>query len=105
MATTAATTVPPRPPLVRRLLLAGSPRRAGVLRLGRDVQMLTREGFDITRHPISQLATGGLGWIQITTFVLAGLGALAWPAASGARSPRGSADGRCRSSSGSSVPG
>ncbi|MEU4449477.1 DUF998 domain-containing protein [Actinosynnema sp. NPDC050801] len=41
------------------------------------VQVLTREGFDITRHPISQLSTGGLGWLQITTFVLAGLGALA----------------------------
>ncbi|MFI6984066.1 DUF998 domain-containing protein [Embleya sp. NPDC050154] len=41
------------------------------------VQMATREGFDITRHPISQLSTGGAGWIQITTFVLAGLGALA----------------------------
>ncbi|WP_331773103.1 DUF998 domain-containing protein (plasmid) [Embleya sp. NBC_00888] len=41
------------------------------------VQMATREGFDITRHPISQLSTGGAGWIQVTTFVLAGLGALA----------------------------
>ncbi len=39
--------------------------------------MLTREGFDITRHPISQLSTGDLGWIQVATFVLAGLGALA----------------------------
>lgn len=41
------------------------------------VQMLTREGFDLTRHPISQLATGSLGWIQVTTFVLAGLGNVA----------------------------
>ncbi|MEK8143338.1 DUF998 domain-containing protein [Streptomyces sp. M10(2022)] len=41
------------------------------------IQMATREGFDITRHPISQLATGSAGWIQISTFVLAGLGALA----------------------------
>ncbi|CAL9351586.1 hypothetical protein SUDANB121_00488 [Nocardiopsis dassonvillei] len=40
-------------------------------------QILTREGFDLTRHPISQLATGDLGWIQIATFVTAGVGVLA----------------------------
>ncbi|WP_141579201.1 DUF998 domain-containing protein [Actinomadura sp. WMMA1423] len=40
-------------------------------------QMVMRDGFDITRHPISQLATGELGWIQIVTFVLAGLGGVA----------------------------
>ncbi|WP_188195305.1 DUF998 domain-containing protein [Nonomuraea sp. SYSU D8015] len=58
------------------LLLAGS--LAGpVFFTSAIAQMLTREGFDITRHPISQLATGDLGWIQITTFVLAGLGGLA----------------------------
>ncbi|MGN9767144.1 DUF998 domain-containing protein [Micromonospora sp. SD12] len=58
------------------LLLAGA--LAGpVFFASAVVQMLTREGFDITRHPISQLATGNLGWIQIATFVLAGLGGLA----------------------------
>ena len=40
-------------------------------------QALVREGFDITRHPLSQLATGDLGWLQVATFVLAGLGGLA----------------------------
>lgn len=59
-----------------RLLIAGA--LAGpVFAVSAVVQMLTREGFDITRHPISQLATGGLGWIQMTTFVVAGLGGLA----------------------------
>ncbi len=59
-----------------RLLLAGA--LAGpVFFASAIIQMLTREGFDITRHPISQLATGSLGWIQITTFVVAGLGGLA----------------------------
>jgi hypothetical protein len=59
-----------------RLLLAGA--AAGPLFVtSAGAQALTREGFDITRHPISQLATGDLGWIQIATFVLAGLGALA----------------------------
>jgi len=36
-------------------------------------QAVTREGFDLTRHPWSLLSNGGLGWIQITNFVLAGL--------------------------------
>ncbi|MFD4235033.1 DUF998 domain-containing protein [Streptomyces sp. NPDC058542] len=59
-----------------RLLAAGA--LAGpVFAASAVVQMLTRTGFDITRHPISQLATGGPGWIQIMTFVLAGLGSLA----------------------------
>ncbi|PDP84946.1 hypothetical protein CQJ94_24725 [Glycomyces fuscus] len=59
-----------------RLLLAGA--LAGPLFFASAItQMLTREGFDITRHPISQLSTGDLGWIQILTFVLAGAGALA----------------------------
>ncbi|GAB2680520.1 DUF998 domain-containing protein [Kribbella swartbergensis] len=39
-------------------------------------QMLLRDGFDLRVHPISQLAIGDLGWIQITTFVLAGLGVI-----------------------------
>ncbi|MEU1726741.1 DUF998 domain-containing protein [Nonomuraea sp. NPDC005692] len=60
----------------RRLLLAGA--LAGpIFFASATTQMLTRAGFDITRHPISQLSTGDLGWIQILTFVLAGTGALA----------------------------
>ena len=35
-------------------------------------QMLTREGFDLTRHQWSLLANGGPGWIQIANFVLTG---------------------------------
>lgn len=44
-------------------------------------QMLTRDGFDLRVHPISQLATGSLGWIQVITFVLTGLGVIALAAA------------------------
>src|SRR4051794_21317997 len=40
-------------------------------------QALTREGFDLTRHPWSLLSNGALGWIQITNFVLTGLMVLA----------------------------
>ncbi|MEU8117697.1 DUF998 domain-containing protein [Spirillospora sp. NPDC049024] len=59
-----------------RALIAGA--LAGPLFLVSAVtQMAMREGFDVTRHPISQLATGGLGWIQIATFVLTGLGCVA----------------------------
>ncbi|MFC3518470.1 hypothetical protein ACFPZ0_01705 [Streptomonospora nanhaiensis] len=43
-----------------RLLLAGA--LSGPLFFASAItQMLTREGFDITRHPISQLSTGDLG--------------------------------------------
>ncbi|MEU2241233.1 DUF998 domain-containing protein [Streptomyces sp. NPDC018338] len=36
-------------------------------------QAATREGYDITRHPLSALSNGPLGWIQIANFVLAGV--------------------------------
>ncbi|MDP3890281.1 DUF998 domain-containing protein [Nocardioides sp.] len=45
------------------------------------VQGLTRDGFDLREHPLSQLATGDLGWIQMVSFVAAGLGTLALAAA------------------------
>jgi Protein of unknown function (DUF998) len=35
-------------------------------------QVVTRDGFDITRHPLSLLSTGALGWLQIANFVVAG---------------------------------
>ncbi|HET6728167.1 MAG TPA: DUF998 domain-containing protein, partial [Jiangellaceae bacterium] len=37
------------------------------------LQMLTRDGFDPSRHPLSLLSLGDLGWIQIANFVIAGL--------------------------------
>ncbi len=37
------------------------------------IQAFTRPGFDITRHDLSLLANGDLGWIQIANLVLAGL--------------------------------
>jgi uncharacterized membrane protein YhaH (DUF805 family) len=37
------------------------------------LQMLTRDGFDPTRHPLSLLSLGDLGWVQIANFVVAGL--------------------------------
>lgn len=37
------------------------------------VQALTRDGFDLRRHPASVLSNGDLGWVQIATFVVTGL--------------------------------
>jgi hypothetical protein len=37
------------------------------------VEILTREGFDITRHPWSVLSNGELGWIHIVNFLVTGL--------------------------------
>lgn len=36
-------------------------------------QAATRDGFDLTRHPLSALSTGSPGWLQITNFVVAGV--------------------------------
>lgn len=41
-------------------------------------QVLTRDGYDLTRHPISMLSLGDLGWIQIANFVLTGLLSIAF---------------------------
>jgi hypothetical protein len=35
-------------------------------------QVATRDGFDLTRHPLSLLSLGGLGWIQVANFLLSG---------------------------------
>ncbi len=55
-----------------RLLAAGVV--AGPLFLAvAAVQGLVRDGFDITRHPISALSVGTPGWIQIADFIVAGI--------------------------------
>jgi hypothetical membrane protein len=42
------------------------------------LQALTRNGFDLSRHPISLLGQGDVGWIQIANFVMAGLLSIAF---------------------------
>ena len=37
------------------------------------LQALTRQGFDLARHPISLLSLGELGWVQTANFVVTGL--------------------------------
>lgn len=56
------------------------------------VQVLTRDGFDLSRHPLSLLALGDLGWIQIANFIVAGVLMLAF--AVGARPSLGGGPGR-----------
>jgi len=37
------------------------------------IQALTRDGFDLTHHPLSLLSLGERGWIQIANFVVTGV--------------------------------
>ncbi len=41
------------------------------------IQLLTRNGFDIRRHPLSLLSLGDSGWIQVVNFMLTGVLAIA----------------------------
>ena len=69
--TTSTTTVrdhsTSRPPAGR-----GRPRRRPVLGLTWLAQGLVRDGYDFTRHPMSLLALGEGGWVQIASFVATG---------------------------------
>jgi hypothetical membrane protein len=60
------------PTTTTRWLLAGAAVGAPLFAVAVLAQALTRQGFDLTRHPASQLSNGDLGWIQITTFLLTG---------------------------------
>ncbi len=56
----------------RRLLLGGVIAGPLYLVVGL-LQAFTRPGFDLTRHDLSLLATGPLGWIQTANFIVTGL--------------------------------
>ncbi|WP_406075302.1 DUF998 domain-containing protein [Micromonospora sp. NBC_01638] len=60
-----------------RALLAGGVVAGPLFGVVAAAQVLTRDGFDLSRQPLSLLALGDLGWIQIANFVLTGLLALA----------------------------
>ncbi|MGY1824722.1 DUF998 domain-containing protein [Geodermatophilus sp. SYSU D00079] len=66
-----------RPSAVTRSLLGYGPLAGAVYLTSGLVQALMRDGFDLTRHDLSLLANGPLGWIQVTTLVVAGLMVLA----------------------------
>jgi hypothetical protein len=58
--------------LTRAMLICGVIAGPIYILLG-IIQMLIRPGFDPTRHDLSLMSNGDLGWIQITNFVLTGL--------------------------------
>lgn len=73
--TASATPVAAHKVRTRSLLIAGlvaGPLFAALA----TAQVLLREGFDLRRHPLSQLATGGPGFVQIANFIVAGIGVL-----------------------------
>jgi len=58
--------------LTRALLIGGV--IAGPLYMGVGViEILVRPGFDISRHELSLMSIGDLGWIQIASFLVNGL--------------------------------
>ena len=56
-----------------KLLLTGGVLAGPIYIIVGIAQILTREGFDITRHPLSFMSLGDFGWIQITNFIVTGL--------------------------------
>ena len=60
-----------------RLLLACGVVAGSLFTLVAVIEMLTRQGFDLRRHDLSLLSNGDLGWIQIASFVVTGLLAIA----------------------------
>ncbi|MGP3917094.1 DUF998 domain-containing protein [Nonomuraea sp. 10N515B] len=68
---------PARPLSTRRLLLGCGIVAGPTYVIVALAQALTRDGFDLARHPWSFLANGELGWIQTTNFVLTALATIA----------------------------
>jgi hypothetical protein len=64
---------PPSTTRVTRALLACGVAAGPLFVVVALIQLLTRDGFDIRRHPLSLLSVGDLGWVQITNFVVSGL--------------------------------
>jgi hypothetical membrane protein len=76
--TPAATSIEVRktlPVSTRTLLIAGAVAGPLFAMLAAG-QVELRDGFDLRRHPLSLLATGGPGFVQIANFIVAGIGVL-----------------------------
>ncbi|GLF95039.1 DUF998 domain-containing protein [Streptomyces yaizuensis] len=71
-AATAVTTASGVSGVSTRALLGAGAAAAPVWTVVALTQAVTREGFDITRHPLSVLSNGALGWIQIANFAVTG---------------------------------
>ncbi|TDQ46106.1 DUF998 domain-containing protein [Actinorugispora endophytica] len=61
-----------RAPAATRSLLACAAVAGPLWTVVSLAQAATREGFDLTHHPLSALSNGSLGWLQIANFLVAG---------------------------------
>ena len=61
-----------QPAATRTLLLVGAAAGPVYVLVG-AVEAATRDGFDVTRHSLSLLGNGALGWVHMTMMVLTGL--------------------------------
>lgn len=64
-------------PTTTRALLSAGVAAGPVFLTVAAAQALTRDGYDLSRQPLSLLALGDLGWIQTANFLVSGLLALA----------------------------
>jgi hypothetical protein len=62
-----------RPSDATRRLLIGGLLSGPLFVIVAAAQVLTRDGFDLSRHPLSLLSLGDLGWIQVANFIVAGM--------------------------------
>jgi Protein of unknown function (DUF998) len=74
-----------------RRLLAGGALAAPLFVVSALAQAATRPGYDLTRHPVSVLSNGDLGWIQIGTFLVTGFLTLGYAVAARRVLPAGRA--------------
>ncbi|WP_102145452.1 DUF998 domain-containing protein [Mycobacterium hubeiense] len=63
---------PPLPVRITKSLLGYGVIAGPIYVIVAAAQMATRDGFDPTRHAVSQLANGDWGWIQIANFLVVG---------------------------------
>jgi hypothetical membrane protein len=64
-----------------RFLLTGGVLAGPLFVIVAVVQMLSREGFDLSRHPISLLSVGDFGWVQMGNFAIGGVLAIGFATA------------------------
>lgn len=67
-----ADAAPASSPLRTARLLAAGLAAGPLFGISWLVQGLLREGYDFARHPLSLLALGAAGWVQVATFVVTG---------------------------------
>ena len=60
-------------PITTRALLAGGVVAGPLYMAIGVIEILIRPGFDISRHELSLMSIGDLGWIQIASFLITGL--------------------------------